>query len=89
MQRIKESTKIVFNLCFLAQSPAVEVMLCCSRQIEERVYEDRATLQELKRCFDELHVDLFTREQVSRNLMRMPSTSIRDLCVVGNTEIYI
>ena len=48
------------------------------RQIEERVYEDRATLQELKRCFDGL--------QVSRVLMRMPSTSVRELCVVSNIE---
>ncbi|MFS7954711.1 hypothetical protein Hanom_Chr07g00633731 [Helianthus anomalus] len=45
-----------------------------------------ATLQGLKRCFDGLHVGLFTREQVSRKLMRMPSTSVRDLCVVSNTE---
>ena len=56
------------------------------RQIEEQVYEDRATLQELKRCFDGLDVGLFTREQVSRDLMRMPSTSVRDLCVVSNIE---
>ncbi|KAJ0453230.1 hypothetical protein HanHA300_Chr15g0588021 [Helianthus annuus] len=67
-------------------------MLCCSRfcsfyqQIEEQVYEDRATLQELKRCFDGLQVGLFMREQVSRNLMRMPSTSVRELCVVSNIE---
>ena len=56
------------------------------RQIEEQVYEDRATLQELKRCFDGLQVGLFTREQVSRDLMRMPSTSVRELCVVSNIE---
>ncbi|KAJ0469126.1 hypothetical protein HanIR_Chr14g0704501 [Helianthus annuus] len=56
------------------------------RQIEEQVYEDRATLQELKRCFDGLQVGLFTREQVSRDLMCMPSTSVRELCVVSNIE---
>ncbi|KAJ0784708.1 hypothetical protein HanLR1_Chr01g0034881 [Helianthus annuus] len=61
-------------------------MLCCSRQIEEQVYEDRVTLQELKRCFDGLQVGLFTREQVSRDLMRMPSTSVYELCVVSNIE---
>ncbi|KAJ0888849.1 hypothetical protein HanRHA438_Chr09g0406581 [Helianthus annuus] len=61
-------------------------MLCYSRQIEEQVYEDRATLQELKRCFDGLQVSMFTREQVSRDLMRMPSTSVRELCVVSNIE---
>ncbi|KAJ0803171.1 hypothetical protein HanPI659440_Chr03g0136921 [Helianthus annuus] len=64
-------------------------MLCCSRQIEEQVYEDRATLQELKRCFDGLQVGLFTREQVSRDLMRMPSTSVRELCVVSNIECVL
>ncbi|MFS7975536.1 hypothetical protein Hanom_Chr10g00881751 [Helianthus anomalus] len=63
-----------------------QVMLGCSRKIEEQVYEDKATLQELRRCFNGLHVGLFTREQVSRNLMRMPLTSVRDLCVVANTE---
>ncbi|KAF5757443.1 hypothetical protein HanXRQr2_Chr17g0826761 [Helianthus annuus] len=51
-------------------------MLCCSR----------ATLQELKRCFDGLQVGMFTREQLSINLMRMPSTSVRELCVVNNIE---
>ncbi|KAJ0663792.1 hypothetical protein HanPSC8_Chr13g0567251 [Helianthus annuus] len=56
------------------------------KHIEEQVYEDRTTLQELKRCFDGLQVGLFTREQVSRNLMRMPSTAVRDLCVVSNIE---
>ncbi|KAM0057440.1 hypothetical protein Hdeb2414_s0005g00158201 [Helianthus debilis subsp. tardiflorus] len=56
------------------------------RQIEEQVYEDRATLQELKRCFDELQVGLFTREQVSIDLMRMPSTSVCELCVVSKIE---
>ncbi|KAJ0621399.1 hypothetical protein HanIR_Chr01g0008161 [Helianthus annuus] len=56
------------------------------KHIEEHVYEDRATLQELKRCFDGLQVSLFTREQVSRNLMQMPSTSVRELCVVSNIE---
>ncbi|KAM0012476.1 hypothetical protein Hdeb2414_s0002g00068321 [Helianthus debilis subsp. tardiflorus] len=55
-------------------------------KIEEQVYEDRANLQELKRCFDGLEVSLFTREQVSRALIRMPSTSIRELCVVSNIE---
>ncbi|KAF5763591.1 hypothetical protein HanXRQr2_Chr15g0682051 [Helianthus annuus] len=61
-------------------------VLCCSRQIEEQVYEDRATLQELKRCFDGLQVGMFTREHVSRDLMRMPSTSVCELCVVSNIE---
>ncbi|KAF5819134.1 hypothetical protein HanXRQr2_Chr02g0074151 [Helianthus annuus] len=46
----------------------------------------RATLQELKRCFDGLQVGLFTREQVSRDLMRMPSTSVREPCVISNIE---
>uniref|UniRef100_A0A251V7U4 Uncharacterized protein n=1 Tax=Helianthus annuus TaxID=4232 RepID=A0A251V7U4_HELAN len=49
---------------------------CCSR----------ATLQELKRCFDGLHLGLFTRDQVSRNLMVMPSTTVCDLYVVSNIE---
>ncbi|MFS8020996.1 hypothetical protein Hanom_Chr16g01422301 [Helianthus anomalus] len=52
----------------------------------EKGYEDRATLQELKRCFYGLQVGLLTREQVSRNLMRMPSTSVREHCVVSNIE---
>ncbi|KAJ0752936.1 hypothetical protein HanPI659440_Chr09g0330061 [Helianthus annuus] len=56
------------------------------RQIEEQMYEDWATLQELKRCFDGLQVGMFTREHVSRDLMRMPSTSIRETCVVSNIE---
>ncbi|KAF5803764.1 hypothetical protein HanRHA438_Chr06g0284371 [Helianthus annuus] len=49
---------------------------CCSRSI----------LQELKRCFDGLHLGLLTRDQVSRNLMAMPTTSVRDLCVASNIE---
>ncbi|KAF5760428.1 hypothetical protein HanRHA438_Chr16g0765241 [Helianthus annuus] len=56
------------------------------KQVKEQVYADRATLQELKMCFDGLHLGLFTRDQVSRNLMAMPSTSVRDLCVVSNIE---
>ena len=56
------------------------------KQVEDQVYEDRATLQELKRCFDGLHLGLFTRDQVSRNLMAMPSTSVCDLCIVSNIE---
>ena len=32
------------------------------KQVEDQVYEDRATLQELKRCFDGLHLGLFTRD---------------------------
>ncbi|MFS7937502.1 hypothetical protein Hanom_Chr05g00428311 [Helianthus anomalus] len=51
-----------------------------------QVYVDRATLQELKRCFDGLHLGLFMRGHVSRNLMAMPSTFVRDLCVVSNIE---
>ncbi|MFS7938819.1 hypothetical protein Hanom_Chr05g00444211 [Helianthus anomalus] len=43
------------------------------KRVEDQVYEDRATLQELKRCFDGLHLGLFTRDQ-------------RDLCVVSNIE---
>ncbi|KAJ0485719.1 hypothetical protein HanLR1_Chr14g0533861 [Helianthus annuus] len=56
------------------------------KQVEDQVYEDKATLQELRRCFDGLHFGLFTRDQLSRNLMAMPSTSVRDLCVVSNIE---
>ncbi|KAJ0707558.1 hypothetical protein HanLR1_Chr09g0319851 [Helianthus annuus] len=56
------------------------------KQVKDQVYEDRATLEELKRCFDGLHLGLFMRDQVSRNLMVMPSTSVRDLCVVSNIE---
>ncbi|KAJ0623363.1 hypothetical protein HanIR_Chr01g0031021 [Helianthus annuus] len=56
------------------------------KHIKEQVYEDRATLQELKRCFDGLQVGLFTREQVSRNLMWIPSTLVHELCVVSNIE---
>ncbi|KAJ0587048.1 hypothetical protein HanIR_Chr04g0158681 [Helianthus annuus] len=41
------------------------------KQVEDQVYEDRATVQELKRCFDGVHLGLFTRDQVSRNLMVM------------------
>ncbi|KAF5802043.1 hypothetical protein HanXRQr2_Chr06g0255051 [Helianthus annuus] len=58
----------------------------CLRQIEEQVYQDRATLQELKRWFDGLQIGLFTRQQVSRDLMRMPSISVQELCVVSNIE---
>ncbi|MFS8016863.1 hypothetical protein Hanom_Chr15g01373511 [Helianthus anomalus] len=54
------------------------------KQVQDQAYEDRATLQEMKRCFDGLHLGLFTRDQVSRNLMAMPSSSVCDLCVVGN-----
>ncbi|MFS7976701.1 hypothetical protein Hanom_Chr10g00895521 [Helianthus anomalus] len=56
------------------------------KQVEDQVYADMATLQELKRCFDGLHLSLFTRDQVSRNQMAMPLTSVRDLCVVSNIE---
>ncbi|KAJ0489084.1 hypothetical protein HanHA300_Chr12g0439991 [Helianthus annuus] len=56
------------------------------KQVVDQIYEDRATLQELKRCFDGLHLGLFTRDQVSRNLMVMPSTVVRNLCVVSNIE---
>ncbi|MFS7988424.1 hypothetical protein Hanom_Chr11g01034661 [Helianthus anomalus] len=56
------------------------------KQVEDQVYADKATHQELKRCFDGLHLGLFTRDQVSRNLMAMPSTSICDLCVVSNIK---
>ncbi|KAJ0599348.1 hypothetical protein HanIR_Chr03g0103851 [Helianthus annuus] len=56
------------------------------KQIEEQVYADRATLHELKRCFDGLQLGLLTRDQVSRNLMVMPTTSVRDLCVASNIE---
>ncbi|MFS8004549.1 hypothetical protein Hanom_Chr13g01227171 [Helianthus anomalus] len=56
-------------------------------QVEDQVYADMATLQELKRCFDGLHLGLFTRDnQVSRNLMAMPLTSVRDLCVFSYIE---
>ncbi|KAM0016363.1 hypothetical protein Hdeb2414_s0029g00705711 [Helianthus debilis subsp. tardiflorus] len=56
------------------------------KQVEDQVYEDRATPQELKRCFDGLHLGLFTRDQMSRNLIAMPSTVVRDLCVVSIIE---
>ncbi|MFS8003381.1 hypothetical protein Hanom_Chr13g01213311 [Helianthus anomalus] len=56
------------------------------KQIEEQVYADRATLQELKRCYDGLQLGLLTREQVSKNLMAMPTTFVRDLCVASNIE---
>ncbi|MFS7998613.1 hypothetical protein Hanom_Chr12g01155981 [Helianthus anomalus] len=56
------------------------------KQFEEQVYADRAILQELKRCFHGLHLGLFMRDQASRNLMMMPSTSVRDLSVVNNIE---
>ncbi|KAJ0616410.1 hypothetical protein HanRHA438_Chr02g0088711 [Helianthus annuus] len=45
-----------------------------------------ATLQELNRCFDGLQLGLLTRDQVLRNLMAMPTTSVRDLCVASNIE---
>ncbi|MFS7993869.1 hypothetical protein Hanom_Chr12g01099141 [Helianthus anomalus] len=35
---------------------------CFIKQVEEKVYADRATLQELKRCFDGLHLGLFRRD---------------------------
>ncbi|MFS8004366.1 hypothetical protein Hanom_Chr13g01224911 [Helianthus anomalus] len=54
--------------------------------IEEQVYADKATLQELKRCFDGLQLGVLTRDHVSRNLRAMPTTSIRDLCVASNIE---
>ncbi|MFS7893597.1 hypothetical protein Hanom_Chr15g01409761 [Helianthus anomalus] len=57
-----------------------------TKQIEEQVYADRSTLQELKRCFDGLHLGLLTRDQVSRNLLAMPMTSVRELCVASNIE---
>ncbi|MFS7974840.1 hypothetical protein Hanom_Chr10g00873501 [Helianthus anomalus] len=41
-----------------------------------------ATLQELKRCFDGLHLCLFTRDQVSRNPMAMPSTSVEFMAML-------
>ncbi|MFS8001171.1 hypothetical protein Hanom_Chr13g01187121 [Helianthus anomalus] len=56
------------------------------KQVEEQVYADRATLQELKKCFDGLQLGILTRDQVSRNLMEMLMTSIRDLCVTSNIE---
>ncbi|MFS7998351.1 hypothetical protein Hanom_Chr12g01152681 [Helianthus anomalus] len=56
------------------------------KQIEEQVYTDRATLQELKRCFDGLQLGLLTRDRVSRNLMAMPTNSARDLCVASNIK---
>ncbi|KAM0063326.1 hypothetical protein Hdeb2414_s0003g00089681 [Helianthus debilis subsp. tardiflorus] len=40
-------------------------------QVEDQVYEDWATVQELKRCSDGLHLGLFTRDQVCRNLLVM------------------
>ncbi|MFS7965776.1 hypothetical protein Hanom_Chr09g00766171 [Helianthus anomalus] len=40
----------------------------------------------LKRCFDGLHLVMLMRDQVSKNLMAMPSTSVRDLCVLSNIE---
>ncbi|MFS7905361.1 hypothetical protein Hanom_Chr01g00046751 [Helianthus anomalus] len=56
------------------------------KQIEEQVYADRATLQELKRCFDILQFGLLIKDQVSGNLREMPTTSICDLCVASNIE---
>mgnify|MGYP002562405062 CR=1 FL=1 len=56
------------------------------KQIEEQVLADRSTLQELKRCFNGLEVGLLTRDQVSRDLRAMPTTSVRDLCVASNIE---
>ncbi|MFS8034858.1 hypothetical protein Hanom_Chr17g01586111 [Helianthus anomalus] len=56
------------------------------KQIEEQVYADRATLQELKRCFYGLQLDLLLRDHVSTNLMAMSTTSIHDLCVASNIE---
>ncbi|MFS7984251.1 hypothetical protein Hanom_Chr11g00984321 [Helianthus anomalus] len=56
------------------------------KQVEDQVYEDMAILQELKRCFNGLHLGLFTRDHVSGNMMAMPSTSVRDLCVISNIE---
>ncbi|MFS8002530.1 hypothetical protein Hanom_Chr13g01203151 [Helianthus anomalus] len=40
-------------------------------QIVEHVYEDRATLREVKICFYGLHVGLFTREHAPRNLINI------------------
>ncbi|KAJ0609878.1 hypothetical protein HanPSC8_Chr03g0132521 [Helianthus annuus] len=40
-------------------------------KVKDYIYEDRATLQQLKKCFQVLHLDLFTRDHVSRNLMLM------------------
>ncbi|KAM0066699.1 hypothetical protein Hdeb2414_s0002g00052111 [Helianthus debilis subsp. tardiflorus] len=56
------------------------------KQIEEQVFADSSTLQELKRCFNRLQLGLLTRDQVSRDLMTMPTTSVRDLCVASNIE---
>ena len=56
------------------------------KQIEEQVLADRSTLQELKRCFNGLQLGLLTRDQVSRNLRAMPTTSVRDLCIASNIE---
>ena len=56
------------------------------KQIEDQVLADRSTLQELKRCFNGLQLGLLTRDQVSRDLRAMPTTSVRDLCVASNIE---
>ncbi|KAJ0942586.1 hypothetical protein HanPSC8_Chr03g0093751 [Helianthus annuus] len=36
-------------------------------KVKYQVYEDRATLPQLKKCFRILHVGLFTSDQVSIN----------------------
>ncbi|KAJ0888921.1 hypothetical protein HanRHA438_Chr09g0407351 [Helianthus annuus] len=56
------------------------------KQIEEQVFADRATLKELKRCFNGLQLGLLTRDQVSRDLMYWPTTSVRDLCIASNID---
>ncbi|KAJ0536885.1 hypothetical protein HanIR_Chr09g0446651 [Helianthus annuus] len=56
------------------------------KQIEEQVFANRSTLQELKRCFNGLQLGLLTRDQVLRDLRAMPTTSVRDLCVASNIE---
>ncbi|MFS8018443.1 hypothetical protein Hanom_Chr15g01392111 [Helianthus anomalus] len=56
------------------------------KQIEEQVFADRSTLQELKRCFNGLQLGTLSREQVSRDLRAMPTTYVGDLCVLSNIE---
>ncbi|KAJ0944514.1 hypothetical protein HanPSC8_Chr03g0117671 [Helianthus annuus] len=58
-------------------------------KVKYQVYEDRATLPQLKKCFRILHVGLFTRDQVSINPAgNALSTSTEFMAIVEDIGKY-